>query len=300
MTLMVKRQNGEIRKFVNEEYLSAYYLIPQSMLDKCKELTDNIPRRPRWIIPDPKAIEAIESDLFRLFIIDAYAFMVWPFMGLGRLQEIYSGYYPPWKISHSPGIWIYELEQSHILLPPKTLLCDIDPTLYLDCATEEQLSQTLSWLVPQALARHNLDKVIEIVKEYPCFEDFDKRNSNQKIDFYRKWYHTRTKHPQISLERYKQDYAKSHNGMEWDLADTETNVENDVVGRLMAEQFMEQLSEKDRAILQMRMEGLTLQEIANKLGYKNHSGVLKRLRKIGLAFEEFAGVDYGFCEEKII
>ena len=60
------------------------------------------------------------------------------------------------------------------------------------------------------------------------------------------------------------------------------------------------LSEKDMAILQMRMEGKTLEEIAKKLGYKNHSGVLKRIRKIGLAYEKFTGVDYGFENRKII
>ena len=32
------------------------------------------------------------------------------------------------------------------------------------------------------------------------------------------------------------------------------------------------------------MNGDTLEEIAEKLGYKNHSGVLKRIRKIGQAY----------------
>ena len=37
-----------------------------------------------------------------------------------------------------------------------------------------------------------------------------------------------------------------------------------------------------------------------KLGYKNHSGVLKRIRKIGQAYEAYTGVDYGFESGKII
>ena len=44
----------------------------------------------------------------------------------------------------------------------------------------------------------------------------------------------------------------------------------------------------------------TLEEIAEKLGYKNHSGVLKRIRKIGQAYEAYTGVDYGFERGKII
>ena len=52
--------------------------------------------------------------------------------------------------------------------------------------------------------------------------------------------------------------------------------------------------------LEMRMDEATLEEIAKKLGYKNHIGVLKRIRKIGLAYEKFTGEDFGFENEKII
>ena len=53
-------------------------------------------------------------------------------------------------------------------------------------------------------------------------------------------------------------------------------------------------------ILDLRMSGGTLDEIAEKLGYKNHSGVLKRIRKIGQAYEAYTGVDYGFKNGKIV
>ena len=68
----------------------------------------------------------------------------------------------------------------------------------------------------------------------------------------------------------------------------------------MVDQFKATLSDKDMEILKMRMEGKTLEEIAKKLGYQNHSGVLKRIRKIGLAYEKFTGIDYGFENRKII
>lgn len=48
------------------------------------------------------------------------------------------------------------------------------------------------------------------------------------------------------------------------------------------------------------MSGDTLEEIAEKLGYKNHSGVLKRICKIGQAYEAYTGVDYGFESGKIV
>ena len=63
-----------------------------------------------------------------------------------------------------------------------------------------------------------------------------------------------------------------------------------------AERFLSELPEKDRQILQLRLEGFTLEEIAERLGYKNHSGVLKRIRKIGESYQQYANVDLGFDE----
>ena len=45
------------------------------------------------------------------------------------------------------------------------------------------------------------------------------------------------------------------------------------------------------------LKGYTQEEIADELGYKNHSGVQKRITKIGLAYQEFTKVDLGFDEE---
>lgn len=63
---------------------------------------------------------------------------------------------------------------------------------------------------------------------------------------------------------------------------------------------MDTLSEKDKQILQLRLEGRTVEEVAKRPGYTTHSAVLKRLRKIGLAFEKFAGVEYGFDGRRIL
>ena len=65
----------------------------------------------------------------------------------------------------------------------------------------------------------------------------------------------------------------------------------------MVKQFTDSLSEKDKKILEMRLEGHTQEEISEALGYKNHSGVQKRITKIGIAYQKFANVDLGFDEE---
>ena len=41
------------------------------------------------------------------------------------------------------------------------------------------------------------------------------------------------------------------------------------------------------AILELRVEGFTYEEIAKELGYKNHSGVIKRMQAITKAFIQY-------------
>ena len=104
----------------------------------------------------------------------------------------------------------------------------------------------------------------------------------------------------ISYEGYQEDYAKDHNGQQWEVIDYTQEIEETITAKVLVDKFKEQLSEKDILILEKRMQGYKLEEIAKDLGYKNHSAVLKRILKIGLAYEKFAGEDYGFTEDKII
>ena len=261
-----------------------------------KEL-NSIPRNPQKLIRDYNAVAVVESDLFIQLMMDAYAYMVWPYMCPGEYMEVYSGYDPAWIFAHSPAYWVQEMLEENVI-PPSSRLLRMNGDI--DWVTEEEANDILLWLVPQTMAHYGMREVISIAEEYRCFEDFDFRASNQKKDFYRKWYHTQTKHPQISLDGFKDDYAEEHDGLEWDIEDESSNFENESTVKVLAEQFMETLSEKDKKILQLRLEGYTMEEVAEKLGYANHSGVLKRLRKIGQAFEKYADVDYGFDGKRII
>lgn len=213
-------------------------------------------------------------------------------------MEIYSGYDPAWIFAHSPGYWVQELINEGIVPTINNLFQNCNEEF--GYVTEEELDVYLRYIVPRVMQKHNMNAAIETAEEFRCFEDFDFRNSRPKTDFHRKWYHTRTKHPMISLEEFKENYAESHNGQEWDEPDASQDVEENITSEILVEQFKATLTEKDMAILQMRMEGNTLEETSEKLGYKNHSGVLKRIRKIGLAYEKFTSEDYGFENRKII
>lgn len=300
MPILLKRKNGEITPFRNAEYISAFYFIPKSILDKCGEEINSIPRNPRKLLQDRRAIEIVESDLFKLVIIDAYAFMVWPFMGLSAKREIYSGYEPSWRYAHAASIWIKGMEDEGVIPKLQEILKSSNVDEDLGYISEEEISETFTWLIPKIMAKHNMNEIIAVAAEYRCFEDFDYRKSRQKIDFYRKWYHTRTKISVESLDEIKEKYAENTDGMEWDIPDDSINVESTVLEPIAVSKFLDTLSETDRKILTMRMDDVTLEKIAEELGFKTHSAIHKRIRRIGLAYEKFSGEDLGFSNKKII
>ena len=52
-------------------------------------------------------------------------------------------------------------------------------------------------------------------------------------------------------------------------------------------QFLDTLNGADREIYLMRKQGLTQKEIAERLGYKSHSAVTKRMEKMKKALIDF-------------
>lgn len=299
MPLHLKRRDGSVTPFRNSEYIPFYYFIPKNILQKCGTELNSIPRNPRKIFTNRIACEFIESDLFKLLIIDATAYMVWPYMGFSEYMEIYSGYDPAWIFAHAPGYWIKELMDEGIIPTANELYQNYNEDLGF--VSEEEIDIYLRHIVPKVMKKHNMKAVIDIAKEFRCFEDFDYRNSRQKIDHYRKWYHTRAKNVTVeSLEEIKERYAENNDGMDWDIADDRNDMNRTVLEPMAVSGFLASLDEKDRQILTMRMEGITLEKIAEKLGFKTHSAVHKRIRKIGLAYEKFSGEDFGFSQKKII
>ena len=69
--------------------------------------------------------------------------------------------------------------------------------------------------------------------------------------------------------------------------------EQKVISEMQIATFAEQsISGKDQEILKLRMDGLTEQEIADKVGYKTASAVHKRIAKIAGAYEDYVTAEY--------
>ncbi len=64
--------------------------------------------------------------------------------------------------------------------------------------------------------------------------------------------------------------------MEWDIPDDSVNVESIVLEPIAVSKFLNTLSETDRKILTMRMDDVTLEKIAEELGFKTHSAIHKK------------------------
>ncbi len=296
--LNIARLDGSISPYKNSEYIPLFYVFPKNMLKAAGEIFLEVPRKPVYLFGDRKWIDFVESDLFLEFIIDATAFIVRQFTGKDAAKEIYSGYEPSWILAHAPQYWLEGLTEERILPTINELaqMCKKEPSVEYSFYTEEDIEIYIKYAVSHTMAKYNMYEIIDVAKEFRCHEDFAKCNSNQKIDFFRKWYHTRSAYSTISLNAEIEKYAEHNDGQELGFGDINSITEEQMISEVMIKQFMESLSKKDRKILKMRMEGYTQKEIAQILGYSNHSGIQKRITKIGLAYQEFTKDDLGFDE----
>lgn len=60
-----------------------------------------------------------------------------------------------------------------------------------------------------------------------------------------------------------------------------------VIAKNMYETFMKSLTDEERKIVEYRENGLSLSEIADRLGYKTHSAISKKLAVIRKNYAEF-------------
>lgn len=304
MPIKIKREDGSCTEYRNARLIPAFLMIPEELLRRCGKALYELPRTRAALLGDRAVIRQVESDLFLECIVDAYAYMAWPHMGQkGRLED-WSGNSPCWRVAHAASLWIDELSALGLLytFPQWLEATELQPTTPFGFVPYETVDRFLSIAVPNVMRRDGYAEWLNCAQENPCFEDFDERRySWQKADFQKRWYHTRTKHPTTQSV----DVLRIHeivDGAEAGLfrSNEHAEFENEIDAQIDAERFLQTLSETDQKILALRLKGKPLEEIAKALGFQTHSAVLKRIRKIGKAYERFAGEDYGFSEAKII
>lgn len=280
----MKLQNSktcEFYKIRNLEYLPLFYLIPQTLLKDFKSLID-IPRNPMKVVIDEHWRNVLESDLFILAVKDNSAFFIWSAFGINPYIHCFSAHDPIFQIAYMSDIWVDALEEVNLSI--KGLL-KLQRNIELPWFSIEEISKIFYILGTYAIEKHNLQPIIDFVKQNRCHEDYNARMSNPKIDFYRKWNHSRAKTKVVSLDAMiENENSQSVSSSEeyYDILDqvidyNKISFEHNSVYKMDLERYMDSLSETDKEIFQLKYNGYTQKEIAKKLGYKTHSAVGKKI-----------------------
>lgn len=266
----------------NLRYLPLVYLLPHDLLAGCPTLR-KLPRSMGGLNASPEWAEAIQNDAFLKEIMDAASSLAFPHFGFGGWKEHYTGYFPVWRLSYSLPLWAKGVEQetgwglqAMFRLPPSFEIPFFDP---------EDVRALFEVVVGQAIKEQGWRPMLEAVREMPCDEDFKPWDTNARKDFLRKWYHTRSKKVQtVSLEELMET---DEDDSIFYLPDPSQNVEDYVIAKDFVEQFLSALPKRDRQIVQLRQDGYTYVEIADALGYGNHSGVIKRIEAMKKKFRDY-------------
>ena len=121
------------------------------------------------------------------------------------------------------------------------------------------------------------EKLAEIVRLNSDEQDFNDKvaNNYQLKDHVRRWEHTKDKKKNILTPDPNAE-----------LREPPKSVEEEAIGNVLVEQFMETLEETDRKIFNRKLLGYTQSEIVKELGFSSNSAVSKRLADMEKRFRE--------------
>ena len=255
-------------RFRGHDRLMMFYLLPEEVVART-ELTD-FPREPHKILNDPKWREVYESDYFDLALCDTWAWLVWDYLGIRGGMEKYSGRDPFWRLAHTYLLWAKVFHKMG--LTPEMYFANVDPGDMMAYLSYEEATGYIREMVEYFISHSDFPLWRDAITEHRTHEDYDSRKSSVKIDFHRKWYHTRAKVKVLDFAQVDEPSYYPHDNID---------------SRLDVERFTSSLDYKNKRIVRLLLEGYTQVEIAEMIGFANHSGVCKRIKKIGEAFLEY-------------
>ena len=151
-------------------------------------------------------------------------------------------------------------------------------------------------LIKVLMLSQQVPEVFGISQKVQQHEDFNGKRSMDKINFYNKWTHANTElgAPLLFYEICEEDengeiICDESNGIEGAKNFFESDPEADTTYKLLKEDFFSTLSETDREILNLYEKGFNQKEIAQRLGYKTHSAVSKRMKILNKDFKKYLG-----------
>lgn len=280
-------------------YLPLFYALPKELVEK-RSVYLNLPRNILTLIADDQSHDML-NDSFLELVLDRYAWSIWQFLQVpkmdGSYQDIpgdwsnYSGDFPLWRMSydlirHFRRIFECELDWSFQRL--FTMVKDDEVPWF----SYQQFSNIVGNLTDKIVAEENLQPVIDEIWRNRQPEDYNRGSNMRKRDFLRSWNHDRN-HTHLSIEQIAEAGASIDGDALFELPDPRGEDEIKILSEVQIEQFQKTLSATDVKILQMRMDGCTMQEIAEAVGFKTASAVKKHIDRIAGAYEDFVTDQYG-------
>ena len=159
---------------------------------------------------------------------------------------------------------------------------------FSDPDLEQKVDAFLHNAVGTTMQVMDYPRLVQVMKEIPTYEDFNHYNKNNRprIDFHRKWEHSRAKIKVTSLDEMEEVVDDEGDPVYSPVADESVNVEEQAFSELKVREFWASLNEDEQHLLQLKMDGLTTQDIAAELGLKTHSAGVKRLQKLKKKYDE--------------
>lgn len=282
----------------NLMWLPMFYAMPYELVEK-RAAYLRVPRNIYQLMDSPEYMAMIESDVFLELIFDCYAWAVWQNIQVpkkdGTYQNIpgswdhYSGYFPLWKMSYGIVACIRLKFERELDLGIMRLF-SMEPWEEVPRLSYRHFGNLVGNLTDMIVKEQNWQPLFDEVWNNRQIEDYD-GESPYKRDFMRSWNHSRSAQ-HISIEEIAESGAKVDSDTLYDIEDPRGQFEEKIIGEVQMEQFKSGLTERDKTILQMRYEGRSLQEIADKVGFKTASAVSKHIAKIAGKLEDFLGDEY--------
>ena len=267
-----EQRSSTLKEFM---YLPLFYMIPDEIAVTRK--LDAFPRNPNVVVNTPHWHKVYHSKWFQVTLIDTWGWMMWQCLGIRGGIDNYSKDDPFVIMALSISLWAGLLAENGITTD---LLASFPEDTEIPFLTMEQAAHNCDQFAKQFWHHPNLKmrEMFEIVKSHRDHADYSRMTSHVKMDFHRKYYHTRAK-TQVEPINDEDDEITYVSSYQNDFAEVET--------RLWFDEFLKHLNDNDRQIVKLLEMGYTQQEIGKKLGYSNHSGVSKRMKFIKLQFDKF-------------
>ena len=144
-------------------------------------------------------------------------------------------------------------------------------------------------LIETVMQGQQVPAIFEISRKVPQHEDFTEKLSQDKINFYNKWTHANTKlGAPLLFSELSEDEST---GIEGARNFFDNNPAEEQRYKFLREEFAKTLNSTDREIYYLAEQGYKQKEIAQRLGYKTHSAVSKRMKIMNKDFKKFLGFE---------